>query len=327
MQFRTAAGGPSQPDHGQPDLSRHTVLAGASASLLLPGLVGACPPARAEAARRLNAGRFKVTTLSEGYLVLPTSVLAPDADKDQRAKALTAAGQSGDQDRSPLNVTLLQSDNETILIDVGSGSRFMTSAGRLEAALADFGVEADAITHVVFTHAHPDHLWGTGNDFDEIAFPNASFHIAEAEWNFWMADDVLNRLDKARHGFAVGAKRNFEAIKSRLATFMPGAEVLPDIRAIGTEGHTPGNVSFEDGDAKSRIAILGDALPHAVLCFQHPAWHMAMDHEPDRAAATRQRLLDRRAADGHQLIGYHLPEPAIGRVQRRGRGFVFASTA
>jgi hypothetical protein len=48
-----------------------------------------------------------------------------------------------------------------------------------------------------------------------------------------------------------------------------------------------------------------------------------MDQEPDKAVATRKRLLDRLAADKHQLIGYHLPEPGLGRVVRKGQGFAF----
>ena len=39
------------------------------------------------------------------------------------AESMAAAGQSGANYRSPLNVTLLESDNEKILLDAGAGTR------------------------------------------------------------------------------------------------------------------------------------------------------------------------------------------------------------
>jgi glyoxylase-like metal-dependent hydrolase (beta-lactamase superfamily II) len=300
--------------------SRRTVLAGATATLALTSIA----PGIADAAQNeIKAGRFKITTLSDGHLTLPTTMVAPETEAAAREKALAAAGQSGTNYRSPLNVTLLESEKEKILLDAGAGTRFMQSAGKLEEALMDKGVEPDQITHVVFTHAHPDHLWGTINDFDEIAFPSASFHISEAEWNFWMADDVLTKLDEQRKVFAIGAQRNLKAVKERISTFKPGAELVAGLRAIDTSGHTPGHVSFEVGDRRSLMAVLGDALTHPVVSFEYPDWQPAMDQEPDKAVATRKRLLDRLAADKHQLIGYHLPEPGLGRVARKGQGFAF----
>lgn len=305
-------------------LSRRTVLGGAAAALALP-LLPASPAAAA--AGKMTAGRFKVTTLSDGHLTLPTTMLAPNVETAAREKAMAAAGQSGANYRSPLNVTLLETDKEKVLLDVGAGTRFMGSAGKLEEALSETGIEPDQITHVIFTHAHPDHLWGTINDFDEIAFPAASFHISETEWNFWMADDVFTKLDEQRKAFAVGAQRNLKAIKDKIQTFKPGAEILNGLRAIDTSGHTPGHVSFEVGDDKSRVAVLGDALTHPVISFEYPDWRTAMDQEPDKATATRKRLLDRLSADKHHIIGYHLPDPGLGQVVRKGNGFAFQPIA
>lgn len=305
--------------------SRRTVLGGAAAALTAPFFAPA--PAAAAATGEMTAGRFKVTTLSDGHLTLPTTMLAPKAEAATREKALSEAGQTGANYRSPLNVTLLESDKEKILIDVGAGTRFMDSAGKLEEALTEKGIEPDQITHVIFTHAHPDHLWGTINDFDEVAFSSASFHISETEWNFWMADDVVTKLDEQRKVFAVGAQRNLKAIKDRIQTFKPGAELLNGLNAIDTAGHTPGHVSFEVGDDKNRVAILGDALTHPIISFEYPGWHTAMDQEPDKATLTRKRLLDRLSADKHHVIGYHLPVPGLGQVIRKGNGFAFKLAA
>ena len=86
--------------------------------------------------------------------------------------------------------------------------------------------------------------------------------IAEAEWNFWMAKDVLTRLPKERHGFAVGAQRNLKAAKEQLTTIKPGTELGPGIAILDTSGHTPGHISLEVGSAGDSVVVLGDALTH-----------------------------------------------------------------
>ncbi len=309
-------------------LSRREVLAGIGGAAVAVALAGY---ARAATPKPLAVGTFKVTTFSDGHLNLPSSMFAPKADAGAREAAFKAAGQGHGQDggtiRSPLNVTLVDTGKEKILVDVGSGSRFMDTAGKLTETLEEAGVEPESITHVIYTHAHPDHVWGTVNDFDELSFPNAKYFISEDEWNFWMAKDVLSKLPKERHGFAVGAQRNLKAAKDQLATIKPGRELVGGVNVIDTSGHTPGHVSLEIGKGKDTVVVLGDALTHPVISFQHPDWQPATDQIPDRAVATRMRLLDKLAADGSRLIGYHLPEPGMGRVVRKGSGFAFAPLA
>jgi glyoxylase-like metal-dependent hydrolase (beta-lactamase superfamily II) len=300
-------------------IDRRTFIAAAGAATLLGW------PARADKPVPIKIGEFKVTAFSDGHLNLPTSMLAPKIDSASRSAALKLAGQQGATYTSPLNVTLIETPADKILVDVGSGTRFMDTAGQLADSLEAAGVDAEKITKVIYTHAHPDHLWGTINDFDELSFPNASYHISEAEWNFWMAKDVLTKLPKERHGFAVGAQRNLKAIKAQLKTIKPDRELVAGINVISTPGHTLGHVSIEVGSGKDAVVILGDALLHPVISFQHPEWRPASDQEPDQAIATRKRLLDKLATDGNRIIGYHLPVPGTGRVVRKDSGFMFTS--
>jgi len=273
----------------------------------------------------IQVGYFKITPFSDGHLALPANMFAPGVDDAARTAALQSAGQQGATIVSPLNVTLIETPSEKILVDVGSGTRFMETAGKLVDRLEAAGVDPEKITKVVYTHAHPDHLWGTVNDFDELSFPNAAYYISEAEWNFWMSKAVLTKLPKERHGFVIGAQRNLKAIKAQLKTIKPGGELIPGLNVLATPGHTPGHVSVEIGSGKDAVVVLGDALTHPVISFQHPAWRPATDQDPEQAVQTRKRLLDKLAADGNRIIGYHLPVPGIGRVLRKGSGYMFAS--
>jgi glyoxylase-like metal-dependent hydrolase (beta-lactamase superfamily II) len=100
------------------------------------------------------------------------------------------------------------------------------------------------VTDVIFTHGHPDHLWGLIDDFDEIVFPNASFHMGRAEWDFWRDPGTVDAMPEERKTFAVGAQNRLAVLADMINLFEPGAEVVPGVEAVDTSGHTPGHMSF-----------------------------------------------------------------------------------
>ena len=107
------------------------------------------------------------------------------------------------------------------------------------------GLAPEDVTHVVFTHCHPDHLWGVLDDFDEPLFYEAQYMMGRAEWDYWWNPETVNEIGEARAAFAVGAKRRMEAIEDAVTLFDDGQEVLPGIAAIASPGHTPGHMAFE----------------------------------------------------------------------------------
>src|SRR5262249_34291785 len=153
-------------------------------------------------------GAFELTVVSDGHLVLPTSFLAPDAPAAERETVLKAAGQTGELFNSPTNVTLIRAGDDLILIDMGSGDRFMPTAGKLWDNLKTAGIDKAKITKVVFTHGHPDHLWGAVDELDELVLPQATYYVASAELNFWTGNNALRGLSAERAGFVTGARRN-----------------------------------------------------------------------------------------------------------------------
>jgi len=98
------------------------------------------------------------------------------------------------------------------------------------------------------------------------------------------------------------------------------------LRVIDTPGHTQGHVSLELAGGEGLI-IGGDVLIHPLISFQHPEWKPTADHVPDQAAATRRKLLDRLATDRSRLIGFHLPYPGVGIVERKDSAYRFVAAA
>jgi glyoxylase-like metal-dependent hydrolase (beta-lactamase superfamily II) len=196
----------------------------------------------------------------------------------------------------------------------------MPSAGKLMDAFDQLEITPDDITHVVFTHGHPDHLWGLLDDFDDLLFPDATHMMGKAEFEYWMDPETVSTIARERTTMAVGARRRLEAIEDTITTFTDGDEILPGIAARATFGHTPGHMSFE---LAGGAMIVGDAIVNHHLAFERPEWRAGSDQDPDLGARTRLRLLDQIATEQVQIIGFHLPGGGIGRAERSGDGYRF----
>ena len=296
-------------------LDRRKFLAGASA-LVAIGLLPKNAFALAEQ-YFIEQGDYTVTVVSDGELTLPLS-LFPDANPEELAKLLGDMAKDTNflPTASPL---LLESDNDTILIDTGSGSGFQPTAGKLLASLKLADVEPDAVTKVIFTHAHPDHCWGTIGADGKPLYPNATFYMAEAEWNFWTAKDLLSKMPATMESMVKGTQAQLAVLDGKIKLFKPGAEVVPGIAAIDTAGHTPGHVSFEmAGD--DGLIITGDAIVNPNVFFAHPEWKFGFDSDSDTAVKNRRKILEMGSKGKKLLLGFHWPYPGVGHVEEGGEG-------
>ena len=250
--------------------------------------------------------------LSDGQLDLTLGFVFPDTPSE----ALQAEIGSSDRNMMlalPCTVPLLIDGERKILFDAGSGPHFMDNAGTLLESMQAAGIGADQITDIVFTHCHPDHLWGVTDDFDELSFPNATYHLRHEEFEFWNNPDIASQIPEEIRTFAVGAAARLPRIADQTQFFSDGAEILPGIEAMATPGHTPGHTSFVvhmDGDP---VMLTGDVVSHAAT-VAHPDWHWGTDQNPKQASETRMRVLDRLRADKMRALTYHMDPPGIGRV-------------
>lgn len=272
-----------------------------------------------------EAGSNTLMSVSDGGFVLPMSMAMPEAPQDELTALLAANGLPTDQLTPDCNVTLLRRPDGVTVFDTGAGPNFMPTTGKLLENLAEAGVDPEEVTDVVFTHAHPDHLWGVLDDFDEIIFPNAAFHMGEKELAFWSSEDAYAAVPEDRQSFVAGAQARFEALGEQLQSIPSGTTEIAGAEIVETFGHTPGHLSFIVHGGSEQFMIGGDAIMHAVISFEHPEWRNGSDQDPDMGAETRKKLLDRLAADQVRLIGYHLPHPGQGRVERKDGAYRFVA--
>lgn len=298
---------------------RRTVLAGLAA-FAATGL----PTAGARAAAPLRVGEATVQTLSDGTLSSPLAFMLPKAPRPEIEALFASAGQPAEAGPIPTHASLVRTGKEVVLIDAGAGSSFQDTAGRLGEALEAAGVARESVTRVVFTHAHPDHLWGAIDDFDDSErFPNATYTVPAEEWDFWTRDDVETRVPDWLKGLAIGSRRTLRRLEARMERRRAGESILPGLTYVATPGHTPGHASVLVESGRAQVLVGGDALSHALISFRRPAWPFGSDLDRDRAARTRLSLLDRLAQERTTLVGFHLPGSGIGLVERSGDAYRF----
>lgn len=302
-------------------LSRRFVLAGTAAL----AAAGALPfgARRVWAVTSLTAGELRIDSLSDGHLELPPETAFAAIPEAERAALLDALSTDATAPvHSPLNVTLMRQGDRVVLFDVGSGPDFVPTAGKLADALQAVGVAPEDVTDVIFTHGHPDHLWGLLDEFDEPLFPNAALRMGAAEFDYWTDPATASTIAETWQSFAAGAMRRLSPVADRVERFADGDEVVPGVRAVMTPGHTPGHMSFAVGTPDTGIFVTGDFVT-SLIGFARPDLGTGTDSDPALAAETRKAMLAQLADEGWTILGYHLPGGGIGRVERDGDAFRF----
>ncbi|HYZ61139.1 MAG TPA: MBL fold metallo-hydrolase [Acetobacteraceae bacterium] len=273
----------------------------------------------------MRIGDIDVLVVSDGVLPLPTHMLAPNADPAGRAAWLDAMFLPPDAFDWALNVVVVRSGGHTILIDAGLGSDpdlHLPRAGQTVRRLEAAGINLGAVTDVVLTHMHMDHVGGLLVDgVKDRLRPDLRIHVAAAEVKFWESPDFSRTAMPPGFPEALrsAAARFMEEYGSRLRTFEEAHEVAPGVVVRRTGGHTPGHSVVRLSSGGERLTFAGDAV--FTVGFDRPDWHNGFEHDPDEAARVRVGLLRELAASGEPLVATHLPFPSIGRVAAAGEAF------
>lgn len=268
-------------------------------------------------------GDARLTVVSDGYFSLPGGGLAINAPEDEKIAFLKDHYLDPERGYSHTNHLYIEIGEARVLVDVGSGNRWFDTTGRLMSNLEAAGIDPMGITHVILTHAHPDHIWGIRDDFDEPIFPDAEYIMGEAEQAYWLQDGLVDQVAPERQQFVVGAVNsiNTEGLDWTLAS--GGAEVVPGVRLLDSPGHTPGHLSVMIDSGGQQLIATGDALTHAYTNFAHPGWFNETDTDGDLTVTSRRKILDMAASDRIAVLGYHFPFPGVGHVRRVGEAFQF----
>jgi len=269
---------------------------------------------------RLKVGAFEVTVISDGSLSFPPSLW--NASQPDVLAALTVDDRATNAIPFQLNTIVVNTGDKLVLIDTGTGGKYQDSSGVLLANLAAAGFRPEQIDTVVFTHLHPDHLWGaTDKSGSKLLFPKADYVASETEIAFWSQAALPTQVPSGMRQMVEVTQQNLKTVAARTRAIKAGTEILPGIVSLGTPGHTPGHMSIHIGSNDEALLVAGDVVANATLSFRNPAWGISFDVDQALAAITRVAFLDRCVADKTMVASYHLPFPAIGHVVQDGSAY------
>lgn len=271
---------------------------------------------------RFRVGDTIVTTINDGLGARPLdAAFVRNAELGDVQAALEAAFQPTDTIAIPYTITLIERGDRLVLIDTGTGGMTGPTGGRALANLRAAGYAPEQIDTIVISHFHGDHIQGIRAREGAANFPNATIHVPEAEWAFWMDDANQSRAPEAMQPAFQGVHRVFDPILNAVERYSGETELAPGLRSLPANGHTPGHTAFILADGDDSLLVWSDTTNKPELFVRNPTWQAVFDMDGDQAAATRARMLDMAASERMRVVGYHFPYPAVGHIAREGDGY------
>ena len=271
---------------------------------------------------RFKLGGFEVLVVKDGARPSgePGKTFGTDQPQDAVGALLEENFLPADQFVNSFAPTLINTGSEVVLFDTGLGEGARAEgSGRLIEGLAAAGYTPEDVTIVVLTHMHGDHIGGL-MEGGTPAFPNARYVAGQVEYDFWS--------DPAREGTAAenghkGVLANVKPLAEKTSFIGDGAEVVPGITSMAAFGHSPGHLIFNVESEGRRLILTADTANHFVLSLQRPDWEVRFDMDKAAAAAARKTVFDMIATDRLAFLGYHMPFPAVGYVEKQDAGYRF----
>ena len=215
----------------------------------------------------------------------------------------------------------------SILIDTGFGqydptdpSNPLVSVKNMQmspgaaAGLARIGIHPEEITDVLITHMHGDHILGATNLVGERrvpAYPNARYHVMEAEW----------AEAPAFHQNAAAINAQKEALQSAGVVELAAGDrdIRPGVAFLFAPGESAGHAIVRIAAEVGVIYNVGD-LFHYPAEFHHLDWRPRF-RDQRVLQRTRETYLPRFVAEAAWIFPAHHRFPNVGKVEARVDGY------
>lgn len=272
---------------------------------------------------RIKLGDFEVTVISDGTILEPAATLLTNTTKTFVDETLHEHFASDPYEMSN-NCFLIDTGQKVILIDAGGGQLLGPTLGHLLKNLKAAGYGPEQINEIYLTHVHPDHIGGLVVH-GQVAFPNATLRIDQADIDYWLSDTNLASANAQLKPLFEGARNSIKPYQAagRLKPFAKDGELSPGITAASAHGHTRGHDIYLVRSNGQTLEIVGDLVHFEEVQMAHPEIAVAFDTDPKEAVTTRRRVLDDAAEHRYLVGGAHFSFPGLGHVRRSKTGYTW----
>ena len=277
------------------------------------------------ASQRMSWGSLDLVSLHDGLFgldggamfgVVPRPLWETQTPPDGRNRILLG-----------MRPLVVEADWGRMIIDCGAGDKMgakqrdiyaLDRTRHLDHALADTGLDVDAIDLTLATHLHFDHFGGaTARDAGGLRprFPRARYVIRAAEW-----EEAIRPHERSRASYLPD---DFVPLKAAgvVDFFDEDRTIKPGVRIVRTGGHCAQHqIVFIESAGKTAV-FTADLVP--TTAHIRDAWIMGYDLFPMETLAFKKRFI-RDAIDREYLIFFeHDPLVAAGYIREaQGRRYV-----
>ena len=201
---------------------------------------------------------------------------------------------------------------EPVQVDEGASDLYpMISLSR---ALNRLGVEPSAVTHVILTHWHIDHLAGLIDSDGNPCFPAATHYFPAADWQ-----PLVEAVADASEEQILSAMRAVDAA-GQLVLTEGDLEISEEVTIHWTGGETPGHQVVHVVSDEDEAIYLGD-LVHFPNEISEPSWVAVEWRNDPELRAAREYWLGHAATRAAHVAFTHGRAPAWGCIEAEGGRF------
>ena len=315
-----------------PTFSRRTLLAAGGGALALAPIGRARADAPTKLGQdepkhyRVELGSYEITLVSDSEAIVdgPWPIVGEDRPAVEVADLMKANLLPTARFQPGFSPAIVNTGRELVMFDTGNGEHgFVPNppGGLLVGRLAAAGFAPETIDVVVLSHCHIDHIGGWMKN-GRPQFPNARYVVGRVEYDFWKRGDGMAAAPGSiEQRSAELFRANMVPLAEQMRFVEPGQEIVPGIRAVAAYGHTPGHLAFHLESNGKQLLLWSDCAHHQVASLAEPDWHVLFDQDKAQGAATRRAIYDMAATDRLPIIGYHMPFPSLGFVERAGNAY------
>lgn len=267
---------------------------------------------------RFKLGKFEITQISdaEAFIDGPYPLIGGDASEEEVHTLMRQNHLPETRYQPGFTPTVVNTGKELILFDTGNGEEGFIprpAGGWLAKQLKPAGFNPEDIDIVVITHGHLDHVGGVMEGGKPL-FPNARYVMGAKDHNFW--NGMKSHSDKYMAWHLKVFHANADPIAEKFSFINPGDDIVTGIQVVEAYGHTPGHLTFHIESDGQTMFFWADCAHHHVASLARPDWHCVFDFDQEMGAKTRKRIYDMVTTDKLPVIGYHMPFPGIGFVEK-----------